>query len=53
MGGIPMAFGVSLVATRKSPDCPVSKVAFRSARLEIIALVIVVVVNAAVALLVW
>ena len=43
MGGVPMAFAVSIYATKKSPDCPISRTAFRSARLELVGLLVILV----------
>lgn len=51
MGGVPMAFAASVYAIRKSPDCSISRTAFRSARLELVGLLVILVLTAIVYML--
>jgi len=53
VGGVPMAFAVSVYATRKLPDCSISKSAFRTARLELVGLLVILVLNVIASMLVY
>ena len=45
MGGVPMAFAASVYATRKSPDCSISRTAFHAARLALVGLLVIIVLG--------